>query len=409
MTAVRCLFLCTRRVSRPLAAMAAVGMITLTVYCCTTGHKVHRKSTSDDVARTSQILHANVVDGGASVYAARRRRLQQVCEGNNGTGRTENILVYRNMSYGVVPKAGCTFWIRVFRFLHNDTRGRSLDNPFQMTRYEAHGGPRKIKMYRLQKEEDRRVVMATTRFMVARSPFTRLFSAYIDKLYLPDYWSSAGKTIVSRRENASSRSLSCGHDVSFTEFLGHVVDVGERNVVSLNGHWRPIEHACNPCAFKPDIVATQETFSRDSRFILERFGLGHLLQNHSRIDHVLDELTILTDWNYRPHDMCLTRKQLAGRLWRTFQINGYLTPGSEELLEAESSENLTKDKLKQLMFRSYQDSISTKQESSAQRRSYLRQAYASVPRGILDRVVKLFRNDFLYFDYDSSVDTLLQM
>ncbi|XP_046543399.1 carbohydrate sulfotransferase 11-like isoform X2 [Haliotis rubra] len=354
------------------------------------------------------MLHTDVVESDPSIYVTRRRRLQQLCEGRKGTAWTENILVYRNMSYGVVAKAGCTFWIRVFRFLHNDTMGRILDNPFQMTRTEAHGGPRKIKMYRLQNEEDRRVVMATTRFMVARNPFTRLFSAYIDKLYLPDYWSSAGKTIVSRREIVSSISLRCGHDVSFAEFLEHVVRVGEHNAVSLNGHWRPIEHSCNPCAFKPDIVATQETFSRDSRYILERFGLGHLLHNHSHTDHVQDELTILTDWNYHPRDECLTRKQLAGRLWKTFQINGYLTPGSEVLLEAEFSETLTRDKLKQLMFRSYRDAMLTKQKSSAQRRSYLRQAYASVPRDILDRVVRLFRNDFLYFDYDSSIDSLLR-
>ncbi|XP_067661927.1 carbohydrate sulfotransferase 11-like [Haliotis asinina] len=407
MAAVRRLNLCACKVPRPLVAIAAVVII-LTAYLTTIDQKASRKSTPYYSSSAPQMLHPNVVESSPSVYVTRRRRLRQLCEGSKGTGRTENILVYRNMSYGVVAKAGCTFWIRVFRFLHNDTMGRILDSPFQMTRYEAHGGPRKIKMYRLQNKEDRRVVMATTRFMVARNPFTRLFSAYIDKLYLPDFWSSAGKTIVSRRENASSVSLRCGHDASFAEFLEHVVRVGERNAVSLNGHWRPIEHTCNPCAFKPEIVATQETFSRDSRYILERFGLGHLLQNHSHADHVQDELTILTDWNYHPHDECLTRKQLAGRLWKTFQINGYLTPGSEVLLEAESSESLTRDKLKQLMLRSYRDAMLTKQQSTVQRRSYLRQAYASVPRNILDRVVKLYRNDFLYFNYDSSIDTLLR-
>ncbi|XP_071111684.1 carbohydrate sulfotransferase 11-like [Haliotis cracherodii] len=312
------------------------------------------------------------------------------------------------MSYGVLAKAGCTFWIRVFRFLHNDTLGRKFDNPFQMTRGEAHGGRRKIKMYRLQKEEDRRVVMATTRFMVSRNPFTRLFSAYIDKLYLIDYWSRAGRTIVSRRENASALSLRCGHDVSFAEFLSYVVDVGERDVLSLDGHWRPIEHTCNPCAFKPDIVSKQETFSQDARFILSRFGLGYLMQNYSSTHHVLDELSLITKGNYKPSDACLTRMQMAGRLWRTFQINGYLTHGSEAVLETESSNSLTEDKLIQLMSKSCLDHILTKQESSAQRRAHLRQAYATVPRNILDRVVKLFRNDFLFFNYDSSIDNLLR-
>ena len=41
-------------------------------------------------------------------------------------GDTNNILVHaqkdgETMSYCVVPKAGCTFWIRIFRFLNNDT------------------------------------------------------------------------------------------------------------------------------------------------------------------------------------------------------------------------------------------------------------------------------------------------
>jgi hypothetical protein len=76
--------------------------------------------------------------------SARTARLQRACaREKEAEGWTENVLVYseavgktasreltssrdvtsRRAAKCVVPKAGCTFWIRVFRFLNNDTNG----------------------------------------------------------------------------------------------------------------------------------------------------------------------------------------------------------------------------------------------------------------------------------------------
>ena len=65
-----------------------------------------------------------------STHDGRMSRLEQVQNAcaSHPEGDTMNILVYERkpslrMSYCVVPKAGCTFWIRIFRFLNNDTGG----------------------------------------------------------------------------------------------------------------------------------------------------------------------------------------------------------------------------------------------------------------------------------------------
>ena len=59
---------------------------------------------------------------------SRVERLKTACA-KETEGDTMNILMHEDRksslrtSYCVVPKAGCTFWIRVFRFLNNDTAG----------------------------------------------------------------------------------------------------------------------------------------------------------------------------------------------------------------------------------------------------------------------------------------------
>ena len=120
----------------------------------------------------------------------------------------------------------------------------------------AHDASRRtMKMYRLQNPDDRRVVANSTRFMFARDPYTRVWSAYVDKLLLPNMWLSTGREIVARRANASARSLDCGHDVTFREFVEYIVHQSETTGSGrLNGHWRPIQYVCDPCQFKPHFV-----------------------------------------------------------------------------------------------------------------------------------------------------------
>ncbi|XP_070176001.1 uncharacterized protein [Littorina saxatilis] len=76
------------------------------------------------------------------VYAERRHRSENVCSKvrNGGVARLAR---YGNVSYCVVPKIGCTFWLNVFRFLHGDTGNKKYPSPFAIPRVVTHYGARK--------------------------------------------------------------------------------------------------------------------------------------------------------------------------------------------------------------------------------------------------------------------------
>ncbi|ESP00559.1 hypothetical protein LOTGIDRAFT_75769, partial [Lottia gigantea] len=187
----------------------------------------------------------------------------------------ENILMYKpkNMSYCVIPKNGCTFWIRVMRYLNKDTENKKISSPFDISRFEAHGWRYNQTLYRLQNTKHRDLIFKSTRFLVSRDPYSKLLSGYMDKLFLPMYWTFQGINMIKKvRKNPSDLSLKCGHDLSFQEFLDFLLTEKD-DPTKIDGHFRPTQFYCSPCIFKPHFVAKQESFKKDSEYILGKFGL----------------------------------------------------------------------------------------------------------------------------------------
>ncbi|XP_041364488.1 carbohydrate sulfotransferase 11-like isoform X2 [Gigantopelta aegis] len=329
-------------------------------------------------------------------------------------GRTENILVYKplKMAYCVVPKVGCTFWIRIFRFLNHDTGGIAVRSPFEIDAGIAHeAGKRTMKMYRMEKAEDAAEIGNMTRFMFSRNPYSRLWSAYVDKFILPNLWSSTGRRIAKRRYNASHTSLECGHDVTFEEFLQFVTDEGLKSAASLDGHWRPIQFYCNPCIFNPHIVAKQETFLRDSRHILSHFHLSDLLQNFSHDAHMESEIKSIVKWNFsfkdREASRCVSNKLLAERIWTALQINGYLPLDTRwpDRKYQESDVSVSTFLTEALETRRHNPRTADAWRST--RSQIMVGAYALVSKPLLDKIVLLFQKDFQYFGYETTLDGYL--
>ncbi|KAK7473811.1 hypothetical protein BaRGS_00034918 [Batillaria attramentaria] len=339
---------------------------------------------------------------------SRIAQMQRACEMKR-EGDTMNILVHVHepsvrMSYCVVAKAGCTFWIRIFRFLNNDTGGHIVRTPWEIGRILAHDTKhRDMKMYRLQNEEDRQFLQTTTRFMFARDPFSRLWSAYVDKLMLPNYWHSTGREIVARRPNATERSLQCGHDVSFREFVQYVVDEAtEKGSKRLNGHWRPIQYACDPCKFQPHFIGKQETFMTDTDVILKELGIQHVLQGYDRNVRVRDEINILTRFNFgfRPHPSCATHKDLFKLLWKAFQINGYISPFSDTSALEGLPEKAGPDQFIDVVYKELERTWTDGRLGSLNKRQYMVHAYRGVPNSLLEKMANVYEMDFEYFGYE---------
>nr|KAG5689700.1 hypothetical protein BaRGS_006325 [Batillaria attramentaria] len=235
-----------------------------------------------------------------------------------------------------------------------------------------------MKMYRLQNEEDRQFLQTTTRFMFARDPFSRLWSAYVDKLMLPNYWHSTGREIVARRPNATERSLQCGHDVSFREFVQYVVDEATEK------------------------GSKQETFMTDTDVILKELGIQHVLQGYDRNVRVRDEINILTRFNFgfRPHPSCATHKDLFKLLWKAFQINGYISPFSDTSALEGLPEKAGPDQFIDVVYKELERTWTDGRLGSLNKRQYMVHAYRGVPNSLLEKMANVYEMDFEYFGYE---------
>jgi hypothetical protein len=149
-----------------------------------------------------------------------------------------------------------------------------------------------------------------------------MWSGYLDKLYLPDFW-IYGKGMTKYRTNPSNHSKTCGNDIRFGEFLTSVVRSG-----GVNEHWHPIYKICSPCHTEFDAVGKIESFTNDAKFILHQNGLGDILDGYNASSHVEIELKTLIEYNFKLRHKhkkdCFDTVDIACRLWQVFKYNGYL-------------------------------------------------------------------------------------
>ncbi|XP_041374758.1 uncharacterized protein LOC121387646 [Gigantopelta aegis] len=339
-------------------------------------------------------------------YTRRQKNLQDICL-THPAGKLRRIISHDRYKLAccVVPKAGCTFWINVFRFLYNETGEVNVNSPNDIPRLVTHRGPRrKMKFYNMTTAGN--FLPYTFRFLFTREPYSRLWSAYVDKFLLPDFWCLEAKRIGDQRWNRRRNRPSgfckrfCVSDVSFVELLNHIVlsDIDE-----LNEHLSPVSHMCDPCTFRPDVIGTMETFAKDSYYILSQVNLGHLIGDHNTKTYVEHELAMLTEYNFGLFQFpycgrCMNRADVAKRLWKAFQINGYLP--NDAKLPLEHLKNITTDRFLDIAMKTYRERPSSPAQMKRQKKKALIDAYRSVPQNIMDKLKSIYATDFLMFDYD---------
>nr|KAG5712984.1 hypothetical protein BaRGS_021778 [Batillaria attramentaria] len=253
----------------------------------------------------------------------RRRKVEETCDRLHHRGTVRGVFVNadRQLAYCFVPKTGCTFWKQVFAFLNNDTGLKTpVTSPFQIPRLHVHlSASANGKPWRSVQKQ----VEHYHRFMFTRDPYTRLWSAYIDKFLLPDFWKLFGTTILAqRRPLPSKKEIACGMGVNFTEFVKFSLKTWEP-------HWVPVSSFCDPCQFRPQIVGKMETYTRDARAALGQVDLDWILEGVDHHKHVRNELEMLVEYNFQViHKKspmlareCITEEQLGARLWTAFQYN----------------------------------------------------------------------------------------
>ena len=311
-----------------------------------------------------------------------------------------------NFSYCKVHKAGGTFWTQVFTILSKGAADH--EDVFRLSKYDVHhtlGQTEKITFNMATSHASRTV-------LVSRDPYSRLFSAFIDKLFLPMKY-KIGVKIVNRQRRLN---YTCVNDITFEEFLTSIIDrVTEGKTIDI--HWTPIVNLCKPCDVNAFAVVKQETFTADVEYVLKEVEIANdefeviydALHNHKIEANVPGIVTAtIAMWKRTGIDQCMDGIELARRFWTAFQIQGYIKddiPFPSNIVEThEKAED--PDFLTNVILETIKEHPMTLGEAKLQRWRALVDAFDGVNKYILDQVKMLYKQDFILFDYSFEPPTI---
>ncbi|KAK7475994.1 hypothetical protein BaRGS_00032761 [Batillaria attramentaria] len=247
-----------------------------------------------------------------------------------------------------------------------------------------------------------------TKFLFVREPYSRLFSAFVDKLLVPNdvYWKWWAVPAVSKfRKSASAKSKRCGNDVTFSEFVKHVISRLHRT----DPHVKSVKALCAPCEMNYTVIGHSETFSRDFRYLVDVLNIsfeGNSSFQNLSIDVAKDAIMDSTNGafsHYKKLQTCLTKFEMGQRLWTKMQIRGVISNDLEFPLSEQEMDEATVRSFMLLLDKAYAQSDNGTQLREQKTRA-LSEAFETVPVEDIRKLTEIYSLDFEMFGYDKYPD-----
>lgn len=327
------------------------------------------------------------------------------------------IEIDREYNYLFCPllKAGSTFFRRVFYSLKEH---HSVGDPFSIPINKALGAKRNVleDIMPLSMPSTAAFLNNATSIMFVREPFSRLLSGYVDKLFAPNpyFWSLVGRHIITGfRSIKTPKSVRCGHDVTFAEFVSYVVNGEATNSTHRDAHFTPSYDQCKPCSLNYTILGKMETFATDIAYTLTQLGQNVTKEDlstwarKSTSDAVMDSTVSPFSWKTSVRK-CMTWHEALTRIWRKLQIRGIILfenkfPWSPELTEKFVTVQIFTNMVEKLHLNS------EKEKLHQQKLDALAEAYSSIPASDLEKLVQVFNLDFNLFQYNPYPDYIFDV
>ena len=309
-----------------------------------------------------------------------------------------------HVAYCEVPKIGCTFWKRCMRFLNKDFPygNNNITKPSDLSRNFTHFGDFKTTpRFKLGSKDEAKLQNMDNSFMFARDPYGRLWSAYLDKLFLPDFWEYIGiKIIRTERRKPNAISLKCGYDVTFPELVRYLL-----HHPGFEWHFKPVNEICDPCRTKFKFIGKQESFVQDAKFIINETGMGSHIGKDIFDATVVNEIKMLSEdyLNLTKIDsICNNKTLICERLWKAFQINGYIGFKINFPLHLSklNDPNVLAKEFIDIAIKAHVNGKSSHGLWKMQRRESLVNAYRAISTETLNALIDMYMKDFEMFDYD---------
>ncbi|KAK3801936.1 hypothetical protein RRG08_063893 [Elysia crispata] len=249
----------------------------------------------------------------------------------------------------------------------------------------------------------------STNFLFVRDPFSRLFSAYVDKLLAPnpEFWDTWGLFALQKhRSDPGEKSQRCGHDVTFAEFLKFVLDL-DLSAPDADPHLRPIFELCRPCDVDYSVIGFMGSFQRDVVYLSSLLNITESqIEFYKMADDTISDalqdsmMGAFTEWAHRL-SKCVAKGEIIRRIWRKLQLRGFISARinfSPKMLK-ESLEYLEASDFLKVLVKAVEASTNT-EELSRQKLEAMVSAYRSVDLDTLNRIVHLYAADFRAFGFN---------
>lgn len=331
----------------------------------------------------------------------------------------------RRFIFCPVAKVGSTFWNRFHTVLDREETN-VLESPFTIPLKDAD----KTRCYNFRQKSLFSLLTGDKSFKVpapeapkgasgsetlkhlsylkgvfVRDPFSRVFSAYIDKLLAPNptYWRKWGKPAM-ELDKVSLNHVQCGHRVTFSQFIRYIND----QLYLLDNHVIPLVAQCDPCQDDYDIIGHMETFTSDLAYMTSllnvTFQTNVSLSRETKLDAIHDSVESPFGWKDNILK-CASTQEMGQRIWRKLQIRGLISSKIDYPFGAQDLAKMSDSAFTQAAAAAHVKSTN-KTELTRQKQQAFIEAFRTVSLSDIQRHVDIFEEDFDAFGYEKYPDAV---
>ncbi|XP_011668980.2 carbohydrate sulfotransferase 11 [Strongylocentrotus purpuratus] len=230
--------------------------------------------------------------------------------------------------YCSIPKVGCTSWKRLILNITGYADALA-ELEKEKGALSVHETMQRIfqPLSKMDPGEAREVLKSYKKFMFVRNPYTRVLSAYRDKLILDKHskWRDEMlEWMVTEDPQAAADVFLGRRNFTFEEFLRFYL-----SPINNNPHWREYYRLCLPCLVSYDFIGKFETMAEDSRYILDTLFRGNSsvgLSKSNRVTNSSNNASLMDFYSRVPKDL-LRRVSMYSGFTIDSKLFSYDVPG----------------------------------------------------------------------------------
>lgn len=309
-------------------------------------------------------------------------------------------------------KLASTYWTRFFRLLDHYGNHTVL-TPYDIPQKDA---PPTRERLTITAGKTSPLYRDYYKFMFVRDPYSRILSAYIDKIFAPNptFWDMISKKEIQRFRPKHKHRSPCSSDLTFEEYIQAITTNHRRpqEMGKVDCHDESFTGACHPCEVRYDFIGKMEYFSQDSFHLYRKLQMSDSISALTKQGKQLADEDAMMDTINSPFlwkadiKKCIPWREALNRIWRKLQIRGVI--GKQQLpLSDSEAEKITKKEFIDLILRTQK--LTPYKDRKRQRTEALQEIYSTVKIQFLQQLKQSYKTDFDFFEYNDDPEDIFHI